>query len=225
MPVGKLEKVFDGNDGMPELPKVSSEDIKMTCFQILQACNQNEANEEMPCEVGVSTREGAGDGLFASRDIKKGGFITTYPCHYIVLRTEKGMEFACCHDLFPDIKVAHDDLHKYEDFAMNIYDGFTILGCPQYSTDSRFRGHKINDLSYTGCEVYDDRNCNSEFHLLDIIANKDIKKGEEISVRYGENFWFSPLDETERTRHSEINKKKDYVILDENGSEGSTGED
>jgi hypothetical protein len=123
------------------------------------------------------------------------------------------------------IKVAHDDLHKYEDFAMNIYDGFTILGCPQYSTDSRFRGHKINDLSYTDSEVYDDSNCNSEFHLLDIIANKDIKKGEEISVRYGENFWFNPLDETERTRHSEINKKKDYVILDENGSEGSTGED
>jgi len=216
MPAGKLEST--------ELPQITEEDIKMTVFQILQACNLNQENDEMPVEVKQSTLEGGGMGLFAKKDIKKGGFITTYPVHFILAYNEEkeGMEFACCNDLFPDVKVAHDELDDYRDYAMGIKEGFTILGCPKFTQDSRLVGHMINDLCYDGTEDYKTENCNCEYHFMDVIANKDIKEGEELSVKYGRDYWFAPQGKESIPRHEELNKNKDYIILNESGSEDST---
>ncbi len=221
MPSGKLEQI---EKDMPELPKISEEDIKMTVFQILQACNLNQENDEMPVEVKESGLEGGGMGLFATKDIEKGGFITTYPVHFILAYNEekKGLEFACCNDLFPDVKKAHDELKTYNDYAMGIKEGFTILGCPKYTQDSRLVGHMINDLCYDGTEDYKTENCNCEYHFMDVIANKDIKAGEELSVKYGKDYWFKPPFKDDLTRHEQLNKNKDYIILNESGSEEST---
>tara|TARA_Y100001937_G_scaffold89781_2_gene121450 strand:- start:1524 stop:2201 length:678 start_codon:yes stop_codon:yes gene_type:complete len=224
MVAGMMNVVKKEEPEVPKIPQVSQEDIKMTVFQILQACNLNQKNDEMPVEVKESGLKGGGMGLYATKDIEKGGFITTYPVHFILAYNEekKGMEFACCNDLFPDVKVAHDELDDYRDYAMGIQKGFTILGCPKFTNDSRLVGHMINDLCYDGTDEYKTENCNCEYHFMDVIANKKIKAGEELSVKYGKDYWFSPQGKDQIPRHEELNKNKDYIILNESGSEEST---
>jgi SET domain-containing protein len=80
----------------------------------------------------------------------------------------------------------------------------------------------VNDTCYDGTEEYKPENSNCEYHFMDVIANRDIKEGEELSVKYGPDYWFLPPQPNQKPRHVEFTEKKDFVILNESGSEDST---
>ena len=175
------------------------EELKMGCFQILQAVNKNEECTERPCEINISTADNGGEGLFATRDIEKGEYITTYPVCWIVVTEGEKRSYACAEEVYGESykdKVVENYLDEIcGGYSVGLFEDFTILGDPTIRKDNRLYGHMINDLSLTDNEGYDDKKRNVAFSFLDVHAIKDIKKGEELSICYGKDFWDTPLQD------------------------------
>ena len=171
------------------------EEAKMGCFQILQAVNEKVECSERPIEIRKSTAENGGEGIFATRDIEKGEYITTYPVCWIVVTEDGKRSYACAEKCYQDYKKLVregylDDTCGH--YSVGLWEDFTILGDPTIRTDNRLFGHMINDLSLTP-EGYDVDKRNVAFSFLDIHAIKDIKEGEELSVAYGRDYWETKL--------------------------------
>ena len=188
---------------------MSVEELKMGCFQILQAVNKNEACTERPCEIKESTAKNGGEGLFATRDIEKGEYITTYPVCWIVVTEGDKRSYACAEKVYGE-DYRDKVIENYLDetcggYSVGLFEDFTILGDPTIRKDNRLYGHMINDLSLTE-EGYDDTKRNVAFSFLDIHAIKDIKEGDELSICYGKDFWDIPLNDG-LTRRDMIKKE------------------
>jgi len=183
--------------------RMSVEDVKMGCFQILQAVNKNEACTERPCEIKKSTAENGGEGLFATRNIEKGEYITTYPVCWVIVTEGEKRSYACAEEIYgKDFKDKVQSNYLDETcggYSVGLFEDFTILGDPTIRKDNRLFGHMINDLSLTD-EGYDDTKRNVGFSFLDIHAIKDIKEGEELSICYGRDFWDTSLQDGKTRR-------------------------
>ena len=149
---------------------------------------------DAPCEVKASKY---GNGLFASRDIKKGEVVTLYPAHL--------------HLSAPDKKggregkggVDHDMAYCMEHVLTN-----TVHQGDKEKTDPLFLGHIVNDFC-TFVEEFKDKKRHGETmmkyfiyaisfqnveydmgkHFVNIKASKDIKAGEEFLVAYSPAYW------------------------------------
>tara|TARA_R110002012_G_scaffold279585_1_gene467973 strand:- start:1770 stop:2450 length:681 start_codon:yes stop_codon:yes gene_type:complete len=186
---------MDKGDGSQK--EMTIEEAKMGVWQILQATNEKAECDERPCEIRESSVEGGGEGLFATRDIEKGEYITTYPVCWVVVTEEGKRSYATCQDIYED----YEDLVKKEDYlnqkcgnySVGLFEDFTILGDPDVRYDNRLFAHMINDLSVVGEDEYDVDKRNVAFSFLDVHAIKDIKEGEELSICYGRDYWDTPL--------------------------------
>ena len=67
----------------PEI-KMSRDDLRNNMFQIMGACNEMEEYKERPIELKESKNGdlNRGQGLFATRDIEEGEWITTFQNQY-----------------------------------------------------------------------------------------------------------------------------------------------
>lgn len=213
MPTGTLEQV---KREMPPVPRLTEDDMKTTVYQVLQACNED-ATYSDGCKIKVKKSKingYAGEGVFATEDISKGEFITVYPVHFIILKEEKGKQIAHCEKLY-DLKTDMTPLDRCKDFVMGLTEDFSIMGDPQQKNDLRLVGHKINDNGYDGTENYlGNEKANCVYYLLDIVACKDIEKGEELSIRYGCEYWYEPVSNDGGTRHSILKNIMDDYIVD-----------
>jgi len=180
---------------------------------------------EAPCEVRPSTY---GRGVFATRDITKGEYITLYPAHGVVSdRNESGV--GCYVGDTP-----YTSEYTVEHCKTNMgYIGDKDIISPL------FMGHIINDM-YPNVEKFKDTNnlgattvnyilhsitfSNCTFkegkYFIIIQATKDIKKDEELSVQYGYNYWGDTYQNEGKTqkefeKHMDsLNQKKRKYILD-----------
>jgi len=194
----------DKDDGRTKM--MSIDDAKMGCWQILQAVNEKEEYDKQPCEIKTSEATNGGEGLFATEDIKEGEYITTYPVCWVVVQEEGKRSYATCQDVYPNYQklVEEEDYlnKKCGNYSVGLFEDFTCLADPDVRYDNRLYGHMINDLSVEGEDEYDVDKRNVAFSFLDVHAVRDIKKGEELSICYGKDYWDSPLpDGTTRRSH------------------------
>jgi hypothetical protein len=180
---------------------------------------------DAPCEVRPSTY---GRGVFATRDITKGDFITLYPAHGVAFdRDESGFGYYVG-------KTPYASEYRIEHTKTNMgYVGNKDIISPL------FMGHIINDM-YPNVEKFKDKNnlgattvsyilhsitfSNCTFkegkYFMIIQATKDIKKDEELSVQYGYNYWGETYHnegttQKEFEKHMDsLNPKKRKYIMD-----------
>jgi len=181
------------------------------------------------CFVGAeSTIDGAGRGLFASRDIAEGELITLYPCDVMLawettvgdFRGDIGVTFGS--------NVRKEDQQKTADrlttdsaraYELKIGGRHSVVADPLLVDNAAYLGHIANDASVLNSRdqasvdkyVKSSRiGHNAAFLVLEgahfmTVATRSISEGAEIFVSYGYNYWFS------------------RAFLKENGSSTSTG--
>ena len=160
------------------------------------------------CVVGPSTIPQAGLGLFASRDIAQDELLTLYPGDALLIWNRDVGDFGAgdvgvmfgnhIQGVYRDpSRVSTDEARSYE---LKIRTGHSIVADPRLVEDSAYLGHMIND----GSALMDNKNSsrtlysrttfdrhNAAFFVMEgchftTIATKNIAKGEEIFVSYGE---------------------------------------
>lgn len=162
------------------------------------------------CFVAPSTVAKAGLGLFASRDVKDKEMVTLYPGDALLawkngvgdFSADVGVQFGN-HITDRDARrVTSNEARGYE---LKIREGHSLVADPSLVDDAAYLGHMINDGSALSNKSNKSRTKysqdtfdrhNAAFQLMEgchyvAIATKDVAKGEEIFVSYGEDYWLS----------------------------------
>ena len=174
--------------------QMTKEDIQGAVWQILQSVNAMEDYLLRPIVIKETEK---GKGVFATRDIEKGEWITTFPTHFVIIENKEfGIAMDCYKDRDIVDEVKNGLLNKMGDHSLGLLQDLTIVGDPAFQNDNRLWGHFINDLCYDATPTddnfiygYDVSNANVGFKLLDIHATRPIKEGEELSLAYGPEYW------------------------------------
>ncbi len=198
--------------------QMSKDDLRNQMFQIMGACNEMEEHKDRPIELKESKTETGLDrglGLFATRDIEEGEWLTTFPVRWVVMVTEENRQFGCapektrvlgwtrkCYGGETDFEelIKSGFLNELSGYSMGILQDLTIIADPQFKNDNRLFGHFINDLSFIPFEEYDEDKCNCGFKVLDIHSKRKILKGEELSICYSKQYWDEKRDDKESRR-------------------------
>ena len=135
--------------------------------------------------VGGSTIEGAGNGLFASRDIAAGELITFYPGDVIESGEPAGRS-------------------EYEvHFQLGGVESVLVIGDASLAGDAAYLGHMSNDcgrcLTPAAMREYAltaAAHANSDHLALEgshiaTVASRQIAMGEELFVSYGPGYWLT----------------------------------
>ena len=193
MPIPTYQEVFDKTDCAYEYGIIRDQ-LHFEEKMVLDTWYKNsllldEDIKDDSCFVSKSLIEGAGDGLFAGRNFKKGETITEYPSTNIFIDgTIIGFSKGKCHKVSP----------KDEDttWINKVRTGRIILyNITELPTNERFKAFKANDKAWKpNIEEEDyynnlDKNiCNFD-DLFSLIAHRDINEGEELYVGYGFKYW------------------------------------
>ena len=140
--------------------------------------------------------------LIATIDLNPFEIVTLYPPHYVILYDETGHAKSVV-NLYDNRKV--NDMDRIVELALtyslehNKIDELktmSLVGDPSIISNSNFIGHMANDALNTGYEnnVGFGNQVIAGINCRPLIVLKPIKKGEEIFVDYGENYWKSKLD-------------------------------
>ncbi len=165
----------------------------------------------------VSKSKVHGNGLFASRDLKKGDYITSYPPHFVVITPNPTMDIAKITDeeiphcvvpspFNPHLTLEYEIMKTYC-YEINRY--IKLCGLPDKIDNYNMLGHMPNDgvkghstrdnYIFQDEEIYNNvsrlKN-NSEFEIHEstyvyLMATKNIRKDEEILVSYNYGYWIS----------------------------------
>jgi hypothetical protein len=193
MPTPTYQEVFDKADCAYEYGNIRDQ-LHFEEKMVLDTWYKNsllldEEIKDDSCFVSKSLIEGAGDGLFAGRDFKKGEIITEYPSTNIFIDgTIIGFSKGKCHKVPPDAE-NNTWINKVKTGRIILYN---ITELP---INERFMAFKANDRAYQlniDEEGYsnnlDKNNCMFD-ELFSLVAYKDIKEGEELYVGYGFGYW------------------------------------
>jgi hypothetical protein len=157
------------------------------------------------CCIQPSIIEGAGNGVFASRDIETGELITLYPADAILFRGGEREEVTGV--LYGtkehNPSLTRDEARAYE---IRVSPTHSIVGDKDNTSDLAYVGHICND----GAILTDGSDAARTLYsktsvqaanaaLLDILAGchvglfalREISCGSEIFVSYGEGYWLS----------------------------------
>ena len=114
--------------------------------------------------------QGAGKGLFASKDFKKGEKIADYTGDLVRLGAEDGKQ-------------------SPSGYRSNyILELTEVIGIDAARTNTAV-GRMVNDARGSGLRNNVRFSCNQREKTAKLIAVRNIKKGEEFLVSYGRNFW------------------------------------
>jgi len=172
------------------------------------------------CFVAESTISGAGQGLFASRDIDEGELVTLYPGDALLawqttvgdFAGEVGVLFGNhvpTEHRTPD-RLTTDEARGYE---LKIGGRHSIVADPSVVDDTAYLGHMANDCAMltskdkASVDKYLETSAlglNIGYFVLEGshfvgVATKNIAKGTEIFSSYGHGYWFSRTHQQEAT--------------------------
>ena len=174
------------------------------------------------CRVAKSNIAGAGNGVFACRDIVQGELVTLYPGDAVKIQddddssTQNGGDDGEAAELLWAVEAADGSrrrpdasmLERAKDYEREVASGsaLSVLGDPARAEDPAYLGHMIND------GVTCDRNALRATYLTEaaivcnvhhfapggachvaVVATRDIAAGEELFMSYGSNYWLSRL--------------------------------
>ena len=143
-------------------------------------------------------------GIFANKDFKEGETVCRYGIHFINSNNDYGNSRSEYDKNVFDVDIYNHDGsgmtwwhdRKLNDYSSDVYKGIgrfamSAVGSPHadLNKDQRFWGHLINDLK----PIFFDR--------LNMVAVRDIKKGEELGCLYGKTYWYNP-DGSCKNRHT-----------------------
>jgi hypothetical protein len=171
------------------------------------------------CVVAESTIPEAGLGVFASRDVATGELLTLFPGDALLEWTAQVGAFGAGVGVrFGDHIIGADrDASRVSSDSARLYEVeilqqrttspccYSIVADPRLVGDPAYLGHIINDgaclsqsdnASRTLYSRYSFDRHNAAFYEMEgchlsVEATKDIEKGEEIFVSYGEGYWLS----------------------------------
>jgi SET domain len=159
------------------------------------------------CQILPSSIEAAGNGLFATRDIKEGELITIFPADAILFRSGELEEI--CGVMYgknrtpESLSLTDDAARSYEIRISSIH---SIVGDPSLTNDAAYLGHIANDgacltagddVSRTIYSAKSAEAANAVFRdihegcHMGLFSSRPISSGEEIFVSYGEGYWLS----------------------------------
>lgn len=162
--------------------------------------------------IGPSTIEGAGRGLFATMDCQPGDLLTCYPGDVLLHKT--GLTG------LPEYLKQDDQRLRLllKSYCVGVTDDYAIMGLPERDDNVAYAGHFINDgvTKPPTCEAeLEDymkesqavENCDflplENLHMV-ALANRHIKKGDEIFTFYGPVYW---MDQASTWRGEHQNEK------------------
>lgn len=164
------------------------------------------------CFVGESTISGAGQGLFAARDIIEGELITLYPGDVLLQWETSVGDFAGEVGVLFGIHVPQE--HRTADrlttdtargYELKIGGRHSIVADPTVLDDAAYLGHMANDCAMLTSKDKESverylmtsaKGLNAGFFVLEgshfvAVATKNIQKDSEIFTSYGDGYWFS----------------------------------
>lgn len=170
---------------------------------------------EIKCSVELRDSSIHGKGLFATDNIKGGSIITFYPgdmsvfypneksdnpeaMSVMVISGSDRLKKKTGKEIFSD-----EDRLKLLDYQIDVDEEYySIIGDPSFTDNPRYLGHMINDTMTCSNNLGSIRDYFGSAHLktnaiykvlanllIVIIAEKDIKKNEEILMNYGLSYW------------------------------------
>ena len=170
---------------------------------------------------GESSIPGAGKGLFATKNIKKGTLIGFYPVHGIGAEFEDG-SYVCC-GMSPEDQTHFDGIKDLKSNYIQYLIGSRKLGTANFGEETQlfvdvnpsradssgcWNGHLVNDgatmteNSEQGMLDYYDasQRCKNCVHipfgpspLIAVVTTKKVKKGEELFTTYGCFYWLETI--------------------------------
>ncbi len=149
-------------------------------------------------------------GIFATRDIAKGEFVSLYPAHIVIYYPDGTAVTDTDHvrmnvGALPEVLEMGEDvksiIEQHEPYRMRVTDHISIIGLPQLDSDPKMLAHFANDAvrghTAADLEIYKRvsalRN-NAMFvcyckYFVAIQATAAIRTGEEVTVEYGHDYW------------------------------------
>jgi SET domain-containing protein len=131
-----------------------------------------------------------GMGLFATKDMSKGSLVTCYPSHMI-------LSYGKVTGRTPLKYSKKDAKYMINNYGLSVKHNGVYVGDPNLKLDKQYLGHFVNDpcdfaATSNGSLMYfldSMKNVNTYYIGDKIVAQRDIKKGEELFVTYGCNYW------------------------------------
>ena len=143
----------------------------------------------------MSNIQGAGYGLFAKVDIKEGELVCIYTgeCTKVSIGRGGNKWMLAC-------SWYNAETDAVEQWYIDSFDQYNAAG--RWINDARNTEYSNN------CTW--ERNCSNEPHItvgkyyVNIVATRDIKKGEELLMSYGANYWQTHENMLKGTMHDRV---------------------
>eukprot|EP00277_Geminigera_cryophila_P011852 CAMPEP_0179447386 /NCGR_PEP_ID=MMETSP0799-20121207/31245_1 /TAXON_ID=46947 /ORGANISM="Geminigera cryophila, Strain CCMP2564" /LENGTH=307 /DNA_ID=CAMNT_0021238203 /DNA_START=5 /DNA_END=928 /DNA_ORIENTATION=- len=162
------------------------------------------------CRCAPSLVSGAGNGLFASRDIALGELITLYPGDAL-LRWEDGVDHSPSRPVqvffgkhvSPADQNAQRFVNELRAYEVPASASMSIIGDPNKQDDAAYLGHFANDAAMCSSEndrmrYQQDSEAGANSEIISVMGShmasralKHIKTGDEILVSYGYGYWIT----------------------------------
>ncbi len=189
----------------PDGESYTVDGAKLQCLNTILEFNLDE------CYIGKSALEKSGDGLFAKNDLVEGQIITFYPgdvASCVPNGDASKPDHVSLESYSQRFKTQFENKEKLNVSILNEYTydvdkNYRIMGCPYFTDNANYMGHFINDgvkLDVEGCDesylASSSLKANCIFYhikdlLVAIISTKYIKKGDELYIKYGTEYWKS----------------------------------
>lgn len=174
---------------------MDKEGVKIDIARMDILCDIMPINSLITAPVEVRPSSIHGNGVFATRNINVGEFITFYPGDVLLYEPEdknsKVARYWSERYIFKhncNIDKIYEEVSN--DYWCKVDNCYSLWGDPSFIDKPCYIGHIINDAPDLKPEK-----CNSQFHILKngmgvaICSIKPIKKDEEILLSYGPTYW------------------------------------
>lgn len=151
-------------------------------------------------EFHVAPSKVHGQGLFASKFIRKGELITFFPKHFVIKYDNNYTgKIILDKQLSESFARTYCTSYYMNHYRFNCPDGSKIIGIPDINDDPRYLGHMINDpaTNFTSHDAYIEdvaSKVNADFWYftndeIGIVSLRDIEPDDEIFVSYTYSYW------------------------------------
>jgi SET domain-containing protein len=199
----KVEDLLDVEEAICNDKEKAKEEILKYCLGHQKLMNQDQKLLKNELEIKKSKLKHGGLGLFSNVFIPKDNILSFYPIDIL-----QDLED-------PDTFYENGEKVKKEFTEENkriIYNGDYNITMPPYriialegkKENELYHGHFLNDRAYHPKKSYKPELNNCRYEALHIVSNRDIQKGEELYVTYGESYWFHKKEGIEYSRHEKI---------------------
>ena len=167
----------------------------------------NQEYKEKDLIIKESKLKYGGEGLFTNKFIPKDSIICQYPLDIIFDIDNPNIYY----ENGDKVKEEYSEERKKEidfgDYKLFTYP-IMIIGLKGRKKNEMFCGGYLNDRGYHPNKIYKETLNNCRTEGISIVANRNIKKNEELYFSYGKSYWYEKKPHIKETRHQKI---KNYL--------------